>query len=616
MQAYEENISAKVSGVLAPILGVKVTVTDISTGKPAALYSDNGVTPTNNPLETDETGYFGFFAANGNYRLTFSSQQITLDPRDVNLYDSRDDPPLTQAQAAAPTGASSLGYGPRSVANKLDDALNAKDRGAKADGATDDATAVATAAAALAVRSYSVTAYNNPFGHNVTPDGVAEHATTKRVFNPSKHRYMHTFGAEVMQHWFNLFAGNSNTVTSGDGYIKNIIISGDSVTYGYGNTAAGVPATILDILAGRRGYKNVQVINRGQSGKACFQWLTDYLAGDLALNPDLLILGWGDNDFGLGRTPDQLLADYRTGLATIRASKTPAQLSIILRTPTSMTDPINNRTGFQIERIIEGFKQLARDFQCGFVDVYSICQNSHDAAGVWMDNISGGAVHPLDVMQEHIWGAIADLALPDRGSAWQNNGFYNWSSAISSHVRAGADGPDTFFSGITFARTSGGSSAGAPYDGICVMWKQTDSAGVQWSYPLYGITAGYGLSARLAFNNSFGPWLGSTNTVGTGGGAPAFQNSWTQQPSAPTVSYYLTLEGAVTLQGAAKAGTTTDLTTVFTLPNGYRPSLQVVCVVATDIGIGRVIIQTDGQVKVYGVGACSYIYLNGVQFKG
>jgi hypothetical protein len=149
-----------------------------------------------------------------------------------------------------------------------------------------------------------------------------------------------------------------------------------------------------------------------------------------------------------------------------------------------------------------------------------------------------------------------------------------------------------------------------------VMWKQTDSAGVEWSYPLYGVTSGYGISARLAFNNAWGPWLGATNTVGTGGSAPAFQNGWTQQPSAPIVSYFLTLEGAVTLQGAAKAGTTTDLTTVFTLPNGFRPSLQVVCVVATDIGVGRVIIQTDGQVKVYGVGACSYIYLNGVTFKG
>lgn len=119
MQAYQENISAKVSGVLSPVLGVQVTVTDTGTGNPAALYSDNGVTPIAQPLVTDETGYFGFYAANGGYMLAFASAQVRIAPRTIQLYDPADDSPLTQAQAAASSGASKIGIGTETVENAL-----------------------------------------------------------------------------------------------------------------------------------------------------------------------------------------------------------------------------------------------------------------------------------------------------------------------------------------------------------------------------------------------------------------------------------------------------------------------------------------------------------------
>ena len=119
MQAYQENISAKVSGVLSPVLGVQVTVTDTITGNPAALFSDNGVTPITQALVTDETGYFGFYAANGSYMLSFSSAQVKIAPRNIQLYDPADDSPLTQAQAAASSGASKIGIGTETVENAL-----------------------------------------------------------------------------------------------------------------------------------------------------------------------------------------------------------------------------------------------------------------------------------------------------------------------------------------------------------------------------------------------------------------------------------------------------------------------------------------------------------------
>lgn len=119
MQICPDSISAKVNGVLTPILGVQITVTDITTGKPAALYSDNGVTPLAQPLTTDETGSFAFYAANGKYRLDFASPQIRLAPRMVQLYDPADDAPFTQQQAAASSGASKIGIGAETVENAL-----------------------------------------------------------------------------------------------------------------------------------------------------------------------------------------------------------------------------------------------------------------------------------------------------------------------------------------------------------------------------------------------------------------------------------------------------------------------------------------------------------------
>lgn len=139
MQKYEENISARVSGALQPILGVEVTVADAATGRTATLYSDNGTTQIAQPLVTNETGYFGFYAANGDYQLTFSSKQVTLDARSVKLYDPADDPPFTQTQAAAASGASKIGYGQRSVENKLGDTASLKDKGAKGDGTAETA---------------------------------------------------------------------------------------------------------------------------------------------------------------------------------------------------------------------------------------------------------------------------------------------------------------------------------------------------------------------------------------------------------------------------------------------------------------------------------------------
>jgi len=119
MQKFEHNLLANTSGGARPLAGVSIAVTDKSTGLPAALYSDNGVTPLAQPLTTDSDGYFGFHAADGKYVLTFSGLRITTFTREIVLEDPADNPYAPLTALAAPTGASLIGAGNRTVENAL-----------------------------------------------------------------------------------------------------------------------------------------------------------------------------------------------------------------------------------------------------------------------------------------------------------------------------------------------------------------------------------------------------------------------------------------------------------------------------------------------------------------
>ncbi|MDY0974996.1 carboxypeptidase-like regulatory domain-containing protein [Massilia sp. CFBP9012] len=112
MQKYEHNLAANVSGALRAIAGAEVTVTDNATGLPASLYSDNGTNQLPQPLTTDDTGYFGFYAADGKYTATFSSPRFATFTRQILLEDPDDDPFVTMRSLAAASGASNVGIQP------------------------------------------------------------------------------------------------------------------------------------------------------------------------------------------------------------------------------------------------------------------------------------------------------------------------------------------------------------------------------------------------------------------------------------------------------------------------------------------------------------------------
>jgi hypothetical protein len=84
MQKYA-NAVADLTG--APVANASVQV-NLQSGGAATIYSDNGVTPATNPLTTDTTGSFSFYAADGRYQLVISGTNIqTVTMNDILLVD-------------------------------------------------------------------------------------------------------------------------------------------------------------------------------------------------------------------------------------------------------------------------------------------------------------------------------------------------------------------------------------------------------------------------------------------------------------------------------------------------------------------------------------------------
>jgi hypothetical protein len=88
-----------------PAVGATIAVTVTSTGLPATLYSDNGITPISSTLTADASGEYSFYAANNSYTLTVSyGGYVTETKTDVTLFDVRKPFALSATAAPASTG--------------------------------------------------------------------------------------------------------------------------------------------------------------------------------------------------------------------------------------------------------------------------------------------------------------------------------------------------------------------------------------------------------------------------------------------------------------------------------------------------------------------------------
>lgn len=232
MQKYEENLASRLSGnALQPLALVEVRVTDDATGLPAALYSDDGVTPLPQPMITDNNGGFAFYAANGEYTLTFSGASIATFTRKVILDDPSENKKATVAQLAAPSGSALVGFispGVGAVARTIQDvareAVSVKDFGAKGDGSTDDLSAI------IAARDYCITTRAELVFPGGTNSAYAHSATINFGFTGLRVRFE---GGAKLKH---TGAGVALALDAGevaqvyDIHVKNPSIEGNAAT--------------------------------------------------------------------------------------------------------------------------------------------------------------------------------------------------------------------------------------------------------------------------------------------------------------------------------------------------------------------------------------------------
>lgn len=105
MQKYQNNVTGRNGDV---VIGGAVLVKLAGTATPATIYSDDGVTPADNPLTTDANGYFEFYAADGLYDIAVNGQNAYTAELIVDALTGLAGRPTTAALAAA-DGAEGIG---------------------------------------------------------------------------------------------------------------------------------------------------------------------------------------------------------------------------------------------------------------------------------------------------------------------------------------------------------------------------------------------------------------------------------------------------------------------------------------------------------------------------
>jgi len=619
LRKYDDVVDGNAS------VGTTVVVRNVSGNTLAVIYDVDDINSVqkNNPFVTDDFGRYSFYAPNGKYNIEFgdgsdSIEIVLVDNFDLSLYNHNDLGGRNPADGSTHNAADILHYNV-TLKEKFDRIPDSLDSGAIGDGSTLDTLANQSVADldTMLLESVVGTFVGGAQG-DVSEMGLLHNRTTGRVVNPKVTQKLPCFGIETLQHWFEKFVGDNETV-AGTVTQKVIVISGDSTTFGVGGSYAK-PESIFTQTALNNGYINVGVNNRGQSGSTAQQWKDSYINGDLALNPDLYIMRWGANDpFFKDTSTDALrkqgvletLAIIRSAVAQARATRNVSQMSMVLCTPGPMNDVEKGRDEVYFERLNAGLRQIALDYQCAFVDTYAMVQSAHGAAGLWMDasdsdgnpSTPARAIHPHDVMYEHQVAAVAEYVMPKYGIGWKCNNFRN--SSLGRVVRKGTDLATAFKAGIDLDRMD----ASSPYNGVSMNIRQSDGGILQLNYPMQGIHTGYTkgvLAARHRFNGLTSIWYGEAQDA-----TALLQNGWVTFAGYGKFKVHPTLDGRVHLSGTLSTGTTTNGTILCTLPVGMRPKEKEIISCATNAQNCEIRVNIDGTVELWNLGSPTYLIING-----
>lgn len=459
----------------------------------------------------------------------------------------------------------------RTQYQKDQETLSAGDFGVIADRATDDTGHISNLIAARGTNTGAyqkvaeVSTFNNDHGVDI---GSTLVELGSGVMNPKADKTAVIFGQEYLQAFHAKFAGESGSNSGTSVANKIITYSGDSTVLGVGSTASRDPCTLLQYSSYLRGYGNVTVNNKGQSGAATVDWNNTFVTGDIATNPDLLILRWGINDPFYGYTIEQFLTALDSGLAKVRAARTIAQTSIIIMSSSTTNDKATGRDEVWHERIATIYRAMARKYQCCFIDTYATFQDSHNAATYMDTQANGSHVHPLDVLYEKMNCLLAEVVFPAHYVFARGNNFLNY-VASTGPLPDTNDNPQSLLVGQTYQRYL--QSAPGSLNGRLLTYRSPNQEAFQLNHALPGTSAGVGFRGRVFYNGIYSP----DNTNKTFLGAPIAlptNNGWgiLGGASAPP-KYQTSLSGRCFLEGVLSIGTTTDNTVIATVPSWAAP---------------------------------------------
>lgn len=376
--------------------------------------------------------------------------------------------------------------------------INIKDLGGIGDGVFDNTSIINNALETYKEvyfpdGNYLVTSLVNDLGSKITGSGIIVKAITggTQQLNTGIDRYNYIFGQEYLS-----FVQNK-IINRGNDPLVNIKVSwsGDSTTSGDGTTTGYTLVELFKESTVVNGIANVTCLNRGHSGQMTEQWRTTYLSDDLAENPDLYIVRWGINDpyylkngtlapadagdaYPNRRDIGDFETSLRSALTTLRASKTQAQMSVILMSPNPTSDTPNARDEKWYEQVRKVYLQASRDFKCAFIDTYSLWLDSRGAADLYMDNpySDGRAIHPKNVYNTWIVSKVFDLVFPSNFlDKTASNNLTNESSADRLPVKS--DLPETYRRGLSINRAFG--TPAWSVDGTVTTFFNTDGSGFQ-----------------------------------------------------------------------------------------------------------------------------------------
>jgi len=542
------------------------------------------------------------------------------DPAMVDVAGATD--PSLRSDLAASSGASLAGYlqtgagaVSTTVQDKLRESMSLKDKGATGGGSVDDLAAVNLAISeslkqiSATAGTYRITAApTNPQGSKFVGPGkvlqditIGGLASTYQVNSYTDDTRLFV-GKEYL---YRAYLRMTNfTFTSA---LSNLAVQlyGDSTVAGTAShTAPYYLINMIPSIMRGKGIPNITIANYGVAGTSVGSM--DALT-HLTADTDLIFIKYGINDFNSGLST--FSTDLRAKLAAIRATYLVGNLSIVLVGPNATYQAYGLTTSWY-EDLRGIYMQASRDYQCAYFDTYALVQDARQAGGLWMDSVSGGAVHPENMAQAWIWGAVLDSCFPDSDIAnIRTNNFVN-DGAIAYPSLASTAAPTTYPLGTSIRRAT--VANGWPTEGIVITTRSVDEIVEQRAIeatpatsPLICIRSNQSAGATWA------PWSGKETAL-------SLQNSWVNfaAGSYSNAGAWMSQDKTVFLKGIISSGTVTSGTLLATLPVGMRPERIAICVVYFANGaIGAIAINPSGQITAQTALNSTYTSLDGVSFR-